>query len=132
MRYGQGHTGNGQFNFGTSCIIPPRNLEILNVSESITITMNKVPTILIIGTVKIKHFECKSNGLNMITGPIMINRPRSTEPITFDASDNGIMCFAMDLLSYSVSRGLIIGKMILSGNNLGGQLAQDSEGETFF
>ena len=67
----------------------------------------------------------------MITGPIMINRPRSNEPLTFDASDSGIICLAKDVVSYSMGKGLNLGKLILPGNNLGDQLAQDSERETF-
>ena len=78
-----GHPRNSQFNSKTWCLIPPRNLEILNVSEAITINVNKLKSVIIIGSVKIKHVEYKANGLKMITGPILINRPRSKEPLYF-------------------------------------------------
>ena len=73
----------------------------------------------------------KANGMSVITGPLMINRPRATEPATIDFSDNEIHCMAKDVLSYSVKRGFDVGRIILAGNNLWEQLAQDFDGNTF-
>ena len=121
-----------QFGRNTWCIIAARSIEILNLSETIMININKLPPTLIIGSIKLKHLQYKANGFKMVTGPLMINRPRSSEPLTLDLSDNGITCFAKDLLSYSVSKGLDVGGINLARNNLGEQLALDREGETFY
>ena len=59
LRDGLGHMGNSQFNSDTWCLIPPRNMEILNVSESITVNINKQKSILIIGSVKLKHVNTR-------------------------------------------------------------------------
>ena len=113
------------------CVPAPRNLEVLNISQSWNIVQDKMPTFLILGTSKIKYFEMKANGMSVITGPLMINRPRATEQATIDLSDNEIHCIAKDFLSYSVKRGFDVGRFILAGNNLWEQLAQDFEGDTF-
>ena len=113
------------------CVPAPRNLEILNISQSWTIVQDEMPAFLILGTTKIKYFGMKANGMSVITGPLMINRPRATEQATIDLSDNEIHCIAKDVLSYSVKRGFDVGRIILAGNNLWEQLAQDFDGDTF-
>ena len=120
------------FDENTWCIKAPKNLELLNLTEAITIDINKLPVVMIFGPSYIRHVAYKGNGLKMLTGPFMINRPRAKQQMTLDLGDNGITCFAKDVLSYSVSKGLDIGKLFLPGNDLGEQLAHDIEGETFF
>ena len=123
--------GSSRFSRNSWCQIAVKNLEVLNMSETIKININKLPPTLILGTTKLRHLEYKANGLKMVTGPVMVNRPRFSEPLTFDLRENGITCLAKNVLSYSVSKGLNVGGMNLAGNNLGEQLALDIEGGTF-
>ena len=114
------------------CILAPKRLEVLNLTQSLSVAMTSFPPTLILSAYKLRHLEYRANGLTSVTGPIMINLPRASESLTIDLADNSISCLAKDVFSYSVSRGLIMGKLLLSGNNLWEQLAQDENGETFF
>ena len=114
------------------CFLVPKNLEVINLTQSLSIAMASFPATLVLSTFKLRHIEYRANGLTSVTGPIMINRPRPSTPLTLDFSDNIISCLASDVLSYSISRGLNLVRLILAGNNLGEQLAQDKFGETFF
>ena len=113
------------------CVIAPKRLEVLNLTQSLSVVMTSFPPTLILSAYKLRHFEYRANGLTSVTGPIMINLPRSSGKMTVDFADNSISCLAKDVFSYSISRGLNIGKLLLSGNNLYEQLAQDENGETF-
>ena len=110
--------------------MPPR-LEVLNLTQSLSVAITSFPTTLILGTFRLRNLVYRANGLTSITGPIMINRPRSSGLFEVDFSDNSISCLARDVFKYSVSKGLGVGKLLLAGNNLWEQLAQDVDGETF-
>ena len=113
------------------CVLSPRNIEVLNMSQSLSATLDHIPPTIVLGTSRLRYFEFRGNGLTYITGPFMINRPRATGQLTMDFRDNGIVCLAKEFFGYSVNKGLDVGKLNLAGNNLWEQLGQDTEGDTF-
>ena len=115
----------------THCGVAPAHLRVLNITSALINYITFLPPILILGTTRVDTIICKSNGLSSLTGPLMIDRPRASIPVSLDLSDNQISCIMRDVLKFSVARGLIVGKFILSNNNLGNQLSAETDGTVF-
>jgi len=117
---------------GPWCFPFPSKLETLNLSASVNIRNVQLYQITVLGNIShLKNLMYKSNGLSILTGPIMFNTA-SIAPLLVDLSDNEASCLAPDILKTWVSViGQKIGQLILANNNLGPQLEQDSGGKVF-
>ena len=113
------------------CIPVSRSLKIVNMSESMNVELKTMPVILFLGNFNVRELKFSRNGLTSLVNPIIIDRPNSSIPLTLDVSKNDLGCIAKDVLNISISRGLNLGKLVLSKNDLSDQLQHDVKGETF-
>lgn len=116
---------------GPWCMPLPPRLQTLNLSSSLNIDLRELPQLIIFGGPILREVVYKSNGLSLFRGPVIFTTPNPNIPLTFDLADNGFTCVAHNVLNYSLSFGLNLGKFQLSGNDLGAQLERDTEGKVF-
>ena len=116
---------------GPWCVPVMPKLEVINLTQSVSVLMTILPLIYILGPSKLSDILYAGNGIEKFAGPFVLTQPDNNSLLSFDLSQNNIRCFAEDVLTMSISRGLKIGRINLSQNDLSEQLENDPEGRTF-
>ena len=91
------------------CGLCPRNLTVLDLSRSRNDDVSVFPPSLIFGNCQISNYSYRNNEVKKAIGPIVVFRPVSVVPVTFDFGDNGMHCLSPEFLKISIVRGLRVG-----------------------
>ncbi|ESN96542.1 hypothetical protein HELRODRAFT_163616 [Helobdella robusta] len=114
------------------CLIVPRSLKVLTLTNSVNENFDWLPAMLILGKFTLEEFIYQDNGMRSVKGPLIINSPRNARPFKLDLSRNFINCLAPDFLNFSISqRGFVLGELNVEKNELGEQMQSDMFGLTF-
>ena len=117
----------GEYILGSFPIMLPRCLKELHMAQSFSVKQHEAPMVFILGKTRLLFVNYSGNGFTEWKRPwIFAIPPRKL--IIVDLSRNGIYILSKHAFKYACR---YFGKLFLSGNYLGQQLANDIYGETF-
>ena len=99
--------------YGTWCIIGPPKLETLILTESFSVDLHALPSMVMMNTAALKRFEYRNNGIQNLINSIVLAIPRN---VSIDFSDNKISRLAPDVFNYSTLLGSYIVEVFLTVN----------------
>ena len=115
--------------YGTWCLPLGPKVAVLNISESLNVNYNNMPSMIIFGGSQLKLLEYRQNGLEQLRGPLIISQPM--KDAVFDFSDNRFSCIAPDAFNVTFALGSTMNELLLGGNRLAAQMEADINGITF-